>query len=373
MIYFLLVLLIIAIIILVIFFLVRSEMLLPKLSSDKENLYDNIDHWFKNLQKQGKFNGGVVIVKNDNVEFKNVYGYEDYERKRPLSFDSSFRLASVSKQFTATGILILVNKGIINVKDKVKTILPNFPYDQVSVENLLTHTSGIETDYITFIKKKRNSLKNSFLTNSELIELYCKAKTETSIEPGSKYSYNNLNYVILAHIIEIISKKSLEEFLHEELFEPLQMENSQVWNLASPEKTFKNQTDSFNNYLNSKPHLIKPTWLDGVSGDGAIFSSLNDLIKWHHFWLNDKILPQSLKERAFNQFLLNDQTLSSYGYGWVIEDGIAWHNGSWLGSRTYIEIDRRSNSMILVLDNSSSFNFDRIVNILKKQFDNEKI
>lgn len=126
----------------------------------------------------------------------------------------------------------------------------------------------------------------------------------------------------------------------------------------------KNIAFGFEAYLKSKPINIKESWIDGVAGDGAVFSSLNDLKKWLHFWDGNRLLDKHELEIAFQKPVLLDGSQSNYGFGWVIEEDYAWHNGKWLANNSYIAKSFNNNVTLIALDNSTNIRFNKITNIL---------
>lgn len=323
------------------------------------------DKWLSKLQKDNKFNGAVLLIKNDSVILKNTYGYTDFTRKEKLTNQSSFRLASVSKQFTGVGIMLLKEQGKLNFDDPITNFLPNLPYSNVTVRNLLNHVSGIPDVYMDFPKKYKKEI-GSALTITKVISLLQKENLPLVNEPNEKYVYNNTGYVLLAGIIEAVSNTSFENFMREELFDKLDMKNTRVWNLVSEKEEFKNKTSSFENILGEVIEL-KPDILDGVAGDGAVFSSIEDMVIWNSFWNQNSLLSKETIKEAFKTSTLNDNTLHKYGFGWVLLNEYTHkHNGSWLGARTAIIRNTQLKNCIVVLDNSASLNIDSIANELVK-------
>ncbi len=144
------------------------------------------------------------------------------------------------------------------------------------------------------------------------------------------------------------------------------MKNTRVWNLVSENKKFKNKTSSFENILGEVIEL-KPDVLDGVAGDGAVFSSIEDMVIWNAFWNQNSLLSKETIKEAFKTSKLNNNTQNNYGFGWlVINNDSHWHNGSWLGARTTIIRNTKLENCIVVLDNSASLNTDSIVKELVK-------
>jgi CubicO group peptidase (beta-lactamase class C family) len=326
---------------------------------------EKVDKWLSNLQKDNKFNGAVLLIKNDSVLLKKTYGFTDYTRKEKLSTKSSFRLASVSKQFTGVGIMILKEQGKLNFDDSITKFLPSLPYKNVTVRNLLNHTSGIPDAYMSFPKKYKKEIGDA-LTITKMVELLAKESLPLVKEPNEVHSYNNTGYVLLAAIIESVSGKSFEEFMQIELFDKLDMKNTRVWNLMSTDSTFPNKTGSFENLLGETEEL-KPGVLDGIAGDGGVFCSIDDFVKWNQFWYDNNLLSESTMQEAFKVTTLNNGTVVNYGFGWsILSENAHAHNGSWLGARTSFSRNTKLKNAIVVLDNSASMNVNAIVNQLVK-------
>ena len=290
--------------------------------------------------------------------------HEKCEKKELIDENTSFRLASVSKQFTAFAMMLLNKEKKIDYETQVSAILKEFPSKSVTIRHLLNHTSGVTADYIKLAKKYKPT-KESVLSNTEATKLICK-NTNEDIVPLELFYYNNSNYILLARIIELTSNLSFEEYMKANVFEKLNLKNTFVWNLFSKDKLLKkpNVANGFEAYLKSKPIYIKPSWLDGVAGDGAIFSSLNDLKKWLSFWEGNNFLNSDELNEAFKKPLLLDGSYSNYGFGWVIEDEFVWHNGKWLANNALVIKSIKDNKTLIVLDNSTNNRFEKISKIL---------
>jgi len=344
------------------FYLVVPELNISEEMSDKQKI-EVLDNWFTTLQKQGKFNGVVYLSKEHKTLLSKGYGYTDYRKYQSLTNISSLRLASVSKQFTAVGILILAENEKLLLDDDIKKYIPELEYNNVSIRNLLNQTSGIPDNYLELAEKNKSSIQ--LLTNQKAVELVAREKAQLKFKPNEKYQYSNTNYIILARIIEIISNKSYEEFMKQEVFEPLAMKSTRVWNLLSIDSTFTNKADDFDN-LKGNVKELKPTFIDGVAGDGAVFSSANDMEIWDRFWYGNDLISQCLLEEAFKKPTLLDETKSDYGFGWIITDQGMWHNGAWLGANTFIARNTERKTCTAIFDNSANVFFDKILNELSK-------
>jgi len=341
-----------------------KELILSQDVGQKEKI-DELDTWLQGLHEEDHFNGGVLLIKNDSVIFKKTYGYTDYTKSKKLTSSSSFRLASVSKQFTAVGIMLLKEQGKLEFDDSVTKYLPALKYKEATIRNLLNHTSGIPDAYMGFPEKYKDEVGTE-LEISEVVSLLAKADLPFASKPNEKFQYNNTGYVLLAAIVESVSGESFESFMNRELFSKLEMPNARVWNLVSKNPDYEMKTGSFE-YENGKITELPPTVFDGISGDGGIFCSLDDFIIWNQFWIENPLLSSETMAEAFMEVTLLNGEKSSYGFGWnSTPNGGAWHNGSWLGARTLIARNSNSKNCIVVLDNSSSAQVDFIAQQLAK-------
>ncbi len=345
-----------------IFFLQVPELNIPKNSSEKEKIA-LIDNWLEKLHSERKFNGGILITKDGKPTLKKTYGYTNLKKTERLNNNSSFRLASISKQFTASGIMLLKEKELIDYDDLVSKYISSFPYKNVTIRNLLNQTSGIPDSYSDLAEKAKDEIGT--LTNEKAIKLIIENKPLANFEPNDKYEYSNTNYIILARIIEVVSSQSFENFMKDNIFIPLEMNNTRVWNLISEEKTFKGKTDGFED-LAGEIREIKPTFIDGVAGDGGVFSSLTDFLIWDKFWYENKLISNDNLKEAFKKPTLNNGEKSNYGFGWVIiNEDVVMHNGAWLAANTYFVRNTKKKTSFVLLDNSSNLFFDKIIGSIK--------
>jgi CubicO group peptidase (beta-lactamase class C family) len=289
-------------------------------------------------------------------------GFTDHTATQRLNEHSAFQLASVSKQFTAAGILRLAEMGLLNLDDPVAKHLDGFISDEVTIRHLLNQTSGIPDVYMDLAEQHRKEL-GEVLTISDVIKLV-KQYGKSESRPGDAMEYSNTNYVLLAGIVESASGMSFEQFMHKELFKPLGMNDTRVWNLLSANRS-PNQASDFDQVDEDRTPVETP-WIDGVAGDGAVFCSLHDFVIWDHFWDGNSLISNELLRQAFNPPKLNDGTKSDYGFGWIIGRKRYWHNGAWLGANTYIGRYPKSKCCLVVLDNSSNIRLDAVASHLEK-------
>ncbi|HAS41422.1 MAG TPA: hypothetical protein DCS93_13135 [Microscillaceae bacterium] len=328
---------------------------------------DSIDRWLQVQQKAGKFNGAVLIAKNHTPLLMKGYGYTDHSRKQKITPQSSFRLASVSKNFTAAAIMLLKEKGLIDYDKPLTAYFKGFPYPDATIRHLLNHTSGIPDLYMRLASKHSDRV-GEILSIREVMQLMTNFPNKRKARrPNTRFRYSNTGYVLLASIVEQVTGKTFEAFLQKELFEPLKMKNTRVWNLFSKSKTFPNKTTGF--YKQGTDYYPQiPSFLDGVAGDGAVFSSLEDFLIWDKFWYSNSLISQENLQEAFKPVQLKKRKVSRYGFGWTLgKEGRISHTGSWLGARNYIIRDIQTKTCIVVLDNSTNNRYSGdIANAIKE-------
>ncbi|MEO0338196.1 MAG: serine hydrolase domain-containing protein [Bacteroidota bacterium] len=329
---------------------------------DETEKITKIDQWFEQLQEDNIFNGVVAFSNDGKTLLAKAYGYTNHKKDQSLTAHSSLRLASVSKQFTAAGIMLLRENEKLDYDDPVTQYVEGFPYPNVTIRHLLNQTSGVPDIYMDLAEKNKENI--SLLTNEIAVDLVVKESRKAVFSPNEQFQYSNTNYILLARIIELISGASFEDYMRTELFEPLGMKNTRVWNLKSQESTFINKANDFENFKGiTSP--IEPTFIDGVAGDGAVFSSATDMLIWDQFWYeNDLISPDNLRE-AFVKPQLTNGKASDYGFGWMVTDNGSWHNGAWLGANTIIVRNTEKKTCMVILDNSSNIFFDKILKELR--------
>lgn len=323
---------------------------LPKNATEAERT-NHLDQWFTRLQRDNQFNGTVIIAQHGKPILAKGYGFTDYTKTTALTADSSMRLGSVSKQFTATAIMLLHKAGALTYDDLVSKHIPGFPYADVTIRHLLNQVSGIPDNYLPLAHAQQGSIP--VLTNEIATKLLIEARQKREGPPNVEYKYSNTNYVLLARIVEIVTGATFEDYLTKELFKPLGMTHSRVWNLVSSSPAFPGKTASIGRQGDLFVEL-KPTYLDGVSGDGGVFSSANDLLLWDTFWSNEVLMTNAEKTVAFTKPVLANGKTSDYGFGWLIKDKFVAHDGSWLGARTIILRYTNNRGFIALLDNSSN-------------------
>ncbi len=304
-----------------------------------------LEQWIDEQGKSGQLSGTFLFAKKGNVLLKKAVGKVHPDQDKAIVLDSSFNIGSVSKQFTGMAVMLLSYQGKLDYDASVQQYLPEFPYANITVRHLLNHTSGL-ADYMDLAEEHWN---NTIFTNQDMLNLFVKYQPSLEFVPGSKFAYSNSGYVTLSAVIERVSKMSFAHYLDKHIFQPLNMKHTKVVNLLSEPNLLPSRV-----YGQNSDGLDDLVYLDGVSGDGAVYSSIDDLLKWHYGLLNNKLLPKELQQASITPTTLNDGSLFHYGFGWFIDRKspfIVAHSGGWVGFISYIARNTKSDEIIVFLTN----------------------
>lgn len=320
-----------------------------------------LDELFSTLAEQNNWSGNILILEEGNTFYQNSIGMANLETAERLSPDSVFELASVSKAFTAMGTMILQEQGKLDYTDKVDSFFPDFPYSNITVENLLVHTSGLP-DYVELFSQSWD--KTKIATNQDIIDQLIKHRPAVLFQSNERYEYSNTGYALLASIIEHVADTRFADFLQQQIFQPLGMQQTKVYNRRySPELiqhyaygyVSSGQSEAFVLPDESSEHDIV-IYLDGIQGDGAVSSTLDDLRKWDRALYTEKLVKKETLERAFSPAQLKDNSVSHYGYGWRLREDqvtgkVVHHGGSWPGYRSWLRRYIQTDKTIIYLTN----------------------
>jgi len=301
-----------------------------------------MDRLFAEYNGENVPGAAVMIVKDGEIIKTKTYGMADLEKKIPISPKSNFRLASVSKQFTAMSIMILKERGKLYYDQTLTDIFPEFPdYGKnITIEFLLQHRSGM-IDYEDLIPDTATIQ----VLDRDVLRMMMGIDS-TYFAPGAKFRYSNSGYAVLAMIVEKLSGKRYATFLHDEIFQPLGMENSVAYENGI--STIQNR--AFGYFVEFDSVVFSDQSItSAVLGDGGIYTSLNDLFKWDQALYIDKLVSRKSLQKAFTPMLEN------YGFGWRIDDykghRRVHHTGSTCGFRNVIQRYPEDQFTVIILTN----------------------
>ena len=318
------------------------------------------------------FNGNVLVSQNGTVIYKKSFGYADYYAKNKLDSNSIFDCGSIAKEFTAMGILLLKDKGLINYSDTIRKFFPELPYTNITVQQLLTHTSGMP-DGFDLVSKYFDHNKIAY--NDDLIRLLAREKPPVYFKPGDNLMYSGTAFNLLASIIEKISGQTYNVFMDEHIFKPLGMMHTMVANSPRSTKLIPGYaygfvySDSLHNYVRADSMRFGwTTYLAGITGEGMILSTTGDLLKWDRSFKNHSLLTLATqKEMLSTQAEKKTFPFVHFGYGIRVgknEFGnYIFHNGSFPGYNGMLICYIDNDITAVVLSNNES-NADFIADAL---------
>lgn len=302
--------------------------------------------------------GGVFLVaKKDEIIYQKAFGKSNLETDSKLSTESVFQIGSMTKQFTAVSILMLEQEGKLKVTDAVSSYIPDYPNgNNITIHHLLTHTSGIK-DFTKMSGLQDIAQKN--MTPAMLVDFFKNEAVE--FLPGERFEYNNSGYVILGYIIELVTGKSYESYIKNEVFQKAGMLHSYY---ASDREIIKNRAYGYHQkegkYVN-KTHISYSI----PFSSGALMSTVGDMFLWQQSLNNNTLLGALQIQKAFSRHQLMNGDTIQYGYGWHIKDIDGTisreHGGSIFGYKSMAIFIPQENIYVIGLSNCDCHSPTQIV------------
>ncbi|HRH42924.1 MAG TPA: serine hydrolase domain-containing protein [Pyrinomonadaceae bacterium] len=264
----------------------------------QESLRLKLDNYLHEITANKNFSGTVLVAKRNKILLDQGYGFTDLKKTVKVTSDTKFYIASITKQFTASAILKLEERGKLKTTDLISKYFKNVPPDkaQITIHHLLTHTAGLAQNYIA----------DGIINRDEMVKVVLAEPLKNPV--GEKFGYGNDGYSLLAAIVEIASGESYENYFRRNLLQPARMLNTGFWGeknvlIADTKKEV--------------PAEVKmPNW--GFRGSGGMYSTVRDLFKWQQALFADKILSKNKREKLLTP---NNQTSRGmHAYGWFISD-----------------------------------------------------
>ena len=330
---------------------------------------DSLDNELERLAAAGHLSGNLLLAEGDQILLRKSYGYADFERQVPLQEDAVLELASVTKQFTAAAVSLLVADGKLDLNAPVMDYLPELAaYPDLTTRQLVHHTGGLP-DYMSLA----DSLKNGqeFVTNDFILDYLRNSQPAADFLPGEKFAYSNTGYVVLASLIERVGGQSFGEFIRQRLFEPLGMNDSQVYRRRYEKRRVERFVPGY--VWDGAQYVIPDSLadyafvitLDGIYGDGMVNSTLDDLYRWDRALARGELLDTALLFRS-GMTTAGDTTEYGFGqgvsriptYGYTIS-----HSGGWPGVATYIYRFPETDRVLIFLRNDDGGRDPRITTL----------
>jgi len=328
-----------------------------------QDISSSLDKYMKAESLLYGFNGNVLVAKAGKIIYQNSFGLADYFTKKKLDKNSVFDIGSIAKEFTAAGILMLKDKGMLSLSDSLGKLLPQLPYASVTVRQLLTHTSGM-TDGYDLVEEFFDH--NKIATNDDLLELLETKKTALYFKPGEDLAYSGTGFNLLACIIEKISGDTYRDYMSKNIFNPLGMSHSMVANFPRPVGKIPNYAngfiynDSLKKYLRADSLYIDwATYFSGITGEGMIVTTADDLLKWDRALQKNTLLSAATqKEMLSIQAVKKTFPFVQFGFGMRVGENqmgnYNFHNGWFPGYKSMHMHYVTGDITVIVLSNNES-------------------
>lgn len=292
-----------------------------------------IDTMFAEYGKQGVPGASLTIIREGRVLYRKAYGLADVATRVPATTETNYRLASVTKQFTATAILELIERGRFSLDTHLSEILPGTPSyaKDIRIRHLLNHTSGF-VDYEDLIPDSQTVQVH----DPDVLKLLNNVDS-LYFPPGSKFQYSNSGYALLALVVEAVSGEPFARFLKENIFDPLGMSHTVAYQdgISTVDSRAFGHSRTDSGFVQTDQSVTS-----AVLGDGGIYSSVEDLFKWDRDLTENGLISGSLRQQSFTPAVLNDGSKTKYGFGWYAEPykghPSIYHTGSTRGFRNAI-------------------------------------
>lgn len=290
----------------------------------------------------------LLVIKDGKPVIRRGYGYADLEKHERATPATDYRLASVSKQFTAAGILLLKQDGKLQLSDPIRQWFPELPASDsdITVRHLLTHTSGL-VDYEDLIPSDRKTQ----LSDADVLKLIA-SQDRLYFAPGSDYSYSNGGYVLLGLIVEKVSGMDLAAFMHKRIFQPLGMTDTLMYE-HRPDQDVPHRAYGYS-HEHGQWKRTDQSLTSATRGDGGIYSSIDDLARWDAAWYDDRLLDDDSRRQAMRAHTPTDDPDVGYGFGWRITGDSVWHSGESKGFRNVIVRWPKQRLTVIVLTNRNN-------------------
>ena len=336
-----------------------------------QNQAVDVDAIFASLNSSTAPGAAVLVVQHGREVFRRGYGVTDLRTLHPIEPNTNFRLASFTKQFTATCIMLLAHDGNLQYDEHLTEIFPEFPAygKNITIRNLLNHTSGLP-DYEDILMKKYPNTpdeKIPQILDAGVLKLL-EQQTEGKFPPGSKWEYSNSGYAVLAMIVEKVSGQTFGQFLQDQIFIPLKMNNTLAFEKGKNEVPHRayghtKEQDGF--------HETDQSSTSAVLGDGGIYSSVDDLAKWDRALREHTLVSAADMKPALTPVRPGSGAAElpsgrpvSYGFGWFLDPYQGHrrmsHNGESRGFLTTIQRFPDDNLTVIVLANRTDIDPEQL-------------
>lgn len=316
------------------------------------------DKVFTGLARNG-MNGVVLYAEQGQIIYERAFGWRDLNsrQKDSLRINDAFQLSSDSKMFTAEAVMLLKADGKLDYDDDVRKYIPTLPYEGITIRQLLNHRSGLPR-YDAMADKHWPDRKKPF-SNDAMVKMLAEKKPEVYGAPDAGFFYNNINYALLATVVESASGQHFEDFMRERIFEPLGMTHSYIYSMRNESEVSMYMPTEVHGHemYRSGPVKTQNDYLNGVMGDKIMYSTVDDLYKFNLALDHQQLLPDSLQREMFEPGSPEWKNDENYGFGWrmtKLYHDQYFHFGWWKGYRSLIIRDAKHRRFLAILTNTTA-------------------
>ena len=323
----------------------------------------------------------VLVIQNGKAVHSKGYGMASLGERRPITADTSFLLASVTKQFTAMAVMMLAEQGKLRYEDTLASFFPEFPAyaGKITVRHLLNHTAGF-AEYDTLFEQAgtvrkadyglpRKPRADAFEPTVFDVRKILAAQKVPRFAAGEKFEYSNSGYVLLALIVEKVSGQRFAEVLEQRIFRPAGMKRSLLYDERRP--VVRNRATSYRKE-NGGWTEVNYAPSNAVYGEDNIYTTMEDLYRWDQALETNKLVTAATFQEAIRPGKLNDGSATDYGFGWRLGERAGhkayFHSGSWLGYRNGILRIPERRLTVVVLSNVAEFRVGEIAEQIVKMY-----
>jgi CubicO group peptidase (beta-lactamase class C family) len=328
---------------------------IPDIDKNYRKLTDHEKSFYaERLQKMAdsllgrNFNGSMLVAKNGQVLIEQYKGYSDLQKKDTIKPNTPFHIASISKTFTGMAVLKLWEQDKLSLEDSLQKFFPGFPYPGITVRMLLNHRSGL-ANYAYFMPADTAWWwkKKHFATNNDMLEFMMVHKPAIYSYPNRSFHYCNTNFALLALIVEKVTGQSFPEYMKENLFQPLGMQNTFVFSIKD--------TASYKPSYNYNNSIFPIENMDCIYGDKNVYSTPRDLMLWDKALFSNSFVSKGTYEEATKPYSLEKPSVHNYGLGFRLmifpDHKVVYHNGWWHGNNGVFSRMVADTAVVIVLGN----------------------
>lgn len=334
-----------------------------------QTINQKLNLFFTQLVNNQKFSGNVLVAQQGKIVYEKSVGYANFSAKTPNTKGIYFPIASISKTLTATGILQLMEQGKVKITDPVGKYLPNFPYPQITIRHLLSHSSGLPP-YNAYFNPIKVKDPNKIFTNADFLPAMVAGRNPLIYQPGEKGNYDNVNYIVLALLIERLSGMSYADYIQRKILEPAGMKHTKFLLLSQQFNTdtlphfayphqYLHSYDENPTRSNTIPYVQSYWKTFALSGFGDYISTIYDLLQYDKALYSNRLLKQETLRQAFEPVTLTTGKPHPelFGLGWEMEKDTSlgktiYHSGAATGLSCVMIRNITKHQTVILFDNT---------------------